>query len=211
MCSSSLQIGTASPGNYKLNVAGAVNAYSYATNGTDYAEFVPKLNMSENITAGDIVGIREGKATKNTTGATTIMVVSDLNKAGIIANGQPYEVYIIEENQTYSYFNETLNQTMNATRIVNITKTKAITDFTNYTNVPVAFVGQVKVKINGTVNDGDWIIPLGNSSGLGKAVDIESATSLNQVLKWIKNKICVSWETNIDAGVKSINCAMRGI
>ncbi len=87
------------------------------TNGTDYAEFVPKFNPTENITAGDVVGIREGKAAKNTTVATTIMVVSG-DSMGIIAGGNPME---------------------NSGKFRN--------DWTNPNTVPVAFVGQVKVKV----------------------------------------------------------------
>ncbi|MBI2172979.1 MAG: hypothetical protein HYT73_02080 [Candidatus Aenigmarchaeota archaeon] len=54
-------IGTTSPGNYKLNVKGTVNASAYVTNGTDYAEWMEKLNVGETISAGDVVGVFNGK------------------------------------------------------------------------------------------------------------------------------------------------------
>jgi hypothetical protein len=49
---------------------------SYASGAADYAEWLPKLNKSEVFRAGDIVAVREGHITLNTSGATQFMVVS---------------------------------------------------------------------------------------------------------------------------------------
>lgn len=79
-------IGTTNPGDYKLNVAGDVNASSYATNGTDYAEMFEKLYPDEGFEAGDIIAVVNGKVTKpeNVENAALYMVVTD--SAGVVGN-----------------------------------------------------------------------------------------------------------------------------
>lgn len=57
-------IGTGTPGSYKLNVNGTVNASAYVTNGSDYAEWYPKAYGSETLEEGDVVGIMNGKISK---------------------------------------------------------------------------------------------------------------------------------------------------
>ena len=56
-------IGTTSP-NYKLDVNGNINATSYRSNGTDYGEWMEKLDVSEKMEEGDVVEIVGGKITK---------------------------------------------------------------------------------------------------------------------------------------------------
>ena len=83
-------IGTTSP-NYKLDVNGNINATSYRSNGTDYAENFEKLYAGEHIEAGDIVEIVSGKITKSgnpgtgANGTGIYLVVTDT--AGVIGNG----------------------------------------------------------------------------------------------------------------------------
>ncbi len=121
-------IGTASP-NYKLDVNGNINATSYRSNGTDYAEIFEKLNPTENIEAGDIVEIVTGKITKSgnlgneTAGSGIYLVVTD--SAGVIGNGGKVN------------------------------------------GIPVAFIGQVRTKVTGTVREGDYIIA--GNPGIGTA------------------------------------------
>ena len=79
-------IGTTSP-NYKLDVNGNINATSYRSNGTDYAEWM-KVSGNEAILAGDVVAVVNGRITNpvnlgNGTGAL-YMVVTD--SAGVVGN-----------------------------------------------------------------------------------------------------------------------------
>ncbi len=46
------------------------------TSGADVAEWLPRLDATENIGAGDIVGVFNGRISKRTTGAMRVMVVS---------------------------------------------------------------------------------------------------------------------------------------
>jgi len=176
-----------------LDVGGNVNASAYLTNGTDYAESVPKNNSAENLTSGDIVGIFKGKATKITTGADSWMIVSGTS-AGIIGGSTAGLIEDILINQT------TWNETT-----YNITQQRFKKDFTNSMNVPIAFAGQIRAKINDSVTAGDWIIPSNNNDGYGQAVDIEAAPNLATALSWVKKKIGTAWETNTTVGVKYIN------
>lgn len=68
----------------------------------------------------------------------------------------------------------------------------------------VAFMGQVPVKVFGRVNIGDYIIPAGSNSGIGKAVSPKSITS-----KDIKKIVGVAWsESESDFGMNMINVAV---
>jgi hypothetical protein len=48
----------------------------FESSGADYAEYIPKKNGSEKITAGDIVGVSEGLSSLNTSKADRCMIVS---------------------------------------------------------------------------------------------------------------------------------------
>ena len=68
----------------------------------------------------------------------------------------------------------------------------------------VAFMGQVLVKVFGTVNIGDYIIPSGNNDGLGIAIAPQNLTS-----KDIKNIVGVAWDASENKyGFKLINVAV---
>lgn len=60
------------------------NGVRFKTTGADYAEYLEKVNPSETIEKGDIVGIVNGKITKDTTSAQHIMVRS--TAAGVAGN-----------------------------------------------------------------------------------------------------------------------------
>lgn len=49
---------------------------TYASGAGDYAEFLLRENINESMRFGDIVGVKGGKVSKNTTGAEKMMVVS---------------------------------------------------------------------------------------------------------------------------------------
>lgn len=49
---------------------------SYASGAGDYAEYLPRLNINEKISYGDIVGLNGGKISKKTNGAQRMMVIS---------------------------------------------------------------------------------------------------------------------------------------
>lgn len=61
---------------------------SYSSGWGDYAEWLRRANESEQIDAGDIVGVFGGKVTRKTAGAQQMMVVS---KAPIVLGNQPPE------------------------------------------------------------------------------------------------------------------------
>ena len=82
-----LCIGTTSP-NYKLDVNGNINATSYRSNGTDYAEWLEKLNPDEQMEEGDVVAVVNGKITSPVNvgigAADSYMVVT--GRAGYVGN-----------------------------------------------------------------------------------------------------------------------------
>jgi hypothetical protein len=98
--------------------------------GADYAEYLPLIDLSENIEGGDIVGVYEGKITLNTASANRVMAVSTMPV--VLGNWRGKN-------------------------------TKEIAR-------PVAFVGQVPVKVRGAVTAGDYIVPSGLHDGYGIAV-----------------------------------------
>ncbi|MSR88200.1 MAG: hypothetical protein EXS67_00915 [Candidatus Margulisbacteria bacterium] len=73
----------------KTNILGEIegsdgNGVRFKTAGADYAEYLPKIDPAEKINKGDIVGVFNGKISKNTDGATQIMVHS--TAAGVAGN-----------------------------------------------------------------------------------------------------------------------------
>lgn len=44
----------------------------------------------------------------------------------------------------------------------------------------------------------------------GIAVNIESATTMAQITKYLKEKVCMAWESKTDQGIGMINCAVGG-
>ena len=152
-------IGTTNPGIYKLSVAGLVNASGYHSNGTDYAEALLKLNLSEKIEAGDVVGVKQGKITKNTDNAESLMVIS--------------------------------------------TNPNFVGGFTDHPGVlPVAFIGQVPVKVRGPVNSGDYILPSGLNDGIGIAINPKTIT-----FGQYREAIGIAWESSKEK-IAKVNVAV---
>lgn len=137
---------------------------SYASGAGDYAEYLPRINLSEEMSYGDIVGLYGGEISKKTDGAQRMMVIS-YKPAVLGALPQAHEEKNYEK---------------------------------------VAFMGQVLVKVFGTVNVGDYIIPSGNNNGLGIAIAPEDISS-----KDIKNIVGVAWDASSNQhGFKLINVAV---
>ena len=126
---------------------------SFASSAGDYAEYLMRADINEKIGPGDIVGLKGGRVSKNTTGAEKMMVVS--HKPIVLGNAPSAE-------------NE-----------VNYEK--------------IAFMGQVPVKVFGTVKLGDYIIPNGVNNGVGKAVSPDKITSGQ-----IKSIIGIAWSEAMD-------------
>lgn len=65
----------------------------YSSGNGDYAEWLPRIDKSETINAGDIVGVVSGKITKNLKDAEQVMVVSSnpIILGNIPAEGKHYE------------------------------------------------------------------------------------------------------------------------
>lgn len=60
----------------------------YVGSGNDYAEWLPRQDLAESLAAGDIVGIVEGRVTKDTRQASQVMVVST---APLVSGNDPGE------------------------------------------------------------------------------------------------------------------------
>jgi hypothetical protein len=60
---------------YVINKENTVGV-AYESGSADYAEWLPKENPSETFKAGDIVSIRNGRISKNTDGASQLLVIS---------------------------------------------------------------------------------------------------------------------------------------
>ncbi len=73
-------------GGIKSNAAGT--GVQFVTGGADYAEYLEKQNLAETIKPGDVVGVVNGKISKNTQGAQLIMVRST---SPSIAGNKPAE------------------------------------------------------------------------------------------------------------------------
>ena len=72
-------------GQIEGNGAGGVN---YKSSGSDFAEWLPRLDREERIEAGDIVGVFEGRISRKTAGANQVMVIST---APIVLGNSPSE------------------------------------------------------------------------------------------------------------------------
>ena len=57
---------------------------AYNTTGADYAEYLPRVNASDNFQAGDIVGVFDGRISRTTDGAQQVMVITD--RAAVLGN-----------------------------------------------------------------------------------------------------------------------------
>lgn len=68
---------------------------------------------------------------------------------------------------------------------------------------PVAFIGQVPIRIKGSVKAGDYIIPDGEGSGLGISLSQEEMT-----LDHIRMIVGQAWESSNDEQIKLINCVV---
>jgi hypothetical protein len=115
---------------------GSIEGYSDSAEGVrfsspdaDYAEYLLKNNPQEILNKGDIIGVYQGKISKNTSHAEQIMVMSS---APVIAGNWP-------KKDAYQYG-------------------------------LVAFMGQVPIKVKGSIQPGDYIIPSGLNDGIGQAI-----------------------------------------
>ena len=139
------------------NSSGGVN---FKSPGADFAEWLPRLDLQEDIEAGDIVGVVSGKVTRDTPNSDRIMVVST---APIVLGNMPPE----SEEHCYEQ---------------------------------VSFVGQVPVKVRGSVNSGDYIVASGLNDGTGVAVSPEAMTANQHSL--VAGQ---AWESSSTPGIKLIN------
>ncbi|MFC1770616.1 hypothetical protein ACFLZV_01900 [Candidatus Margulisiibacteriota bacterium] len=125
----------------------------------DYAEYLPKLYKTEKFHKGEIIGVKGGKITKDTTDAEQIMVISS---APIVIGNWPGQ----DKESLYA---------------------------------PVAFLGQVPVKIKGRVKAGDYIVPTGLNDGIGIAVSSHDITP-----EMVDSILGIAWETSNQKEAKLI-------
>ena len=76
----------------------------YGTSGADFAECLPRENVSDHIATGDIVGVSEGKISHNTSNAIKVMVITDrpavLDNQGIVDDQRVENVSFIGQVPT---------------------------------------------------------------------------------------------------------------
>jgi hypothetical protein len=68
----------------RIEGAGFGNSVSYVTSGSDFAEWLPRAEGAAELGPGDVVGIRDGKVSRDTEGASALGVISD--RAGFVGN-----------------------------------------------------------------------------------------------------------------------------
>ncbi|MBS3132077.1 hypothetical protein J4212_06600, partial [Candidatus Woesearchaeota archaeon] len=115
----------------------------------DYGEFMEKLDHNEPIEIYDVVAVKNSKITKNTEGYDLIMVTS--TDAGI-RGGNP--MCTRKEG----------NKTVDCSR----------SEDENW--MAVAYIGQMPVLVEGSVKEGDHIIPSGKNDGKALAVSQDKIT-----------------------------------
>ena len=144
------------------NLADAYNSIGveYSSGFGDYAEWLERLDSTEQIRPGDIVGVVSGKITKNLTNAEQVMAVS--SKPIVLGNTPPED--------------------------------KA--DMGN----KIAFMGQIPVKVMGSVKTGDFIVGRGEVPGYGVAIHPEDMT-----VDDFRLAVGRSWETMESDGPKMVN------
>lgn len=136
---------------------------TYSTGAADYAEWLERMEEEPKMRFGQIVGVKGGKISLNTSEADHFRVVS--SKPGIVGN--------MPKAELKSKFEK------------------------------VAFMGQVKVKIAGSVAIGDYIIPSGNNDGYGVAIH----PKLMKIGDY-RRIVGVAWEAAEDAPINYVNVAI---
>ena len=121
---------------------------TYQSGGADYAEWLPKANLNDNFLAGEIVGVKAGKISRNTVDADKVMVVSNVP---IVLGNMPPD----DKKDDYE---------------------------------KIAFMGQVPVRVTGTVKESDYILPSGLYDGFGIAVSPE-----NMMLADYQKIVGIAW------------------
>jgi hypothetical protein len=134
----------------------------FKTNGADYAEYLEKVDKTELIEMGDIVGVFHGKVSKSIKGAQQLMVRSS---GAAVAGNWPGP------------------------------------DTSGYELI--AFFGQVNIKVTGSVEKGDYIIPSGREDGTGVGV---SKTQITVAQK--QQIVGRAWESSTHQKEKLILCAV---
>nr|MDZ8124263.1 hypothetical protein [Nostoc sp. CmiVER01] len=153
-------VGTTKP-EVKLHINGDIRANNLSGTGSDYAEWLPKLQIDEVIEQGDITGVFGGKITKKTENAQTLMAISS----------QPIIVGNLPNSENQHLYER------------------------------VAFMGQVRVKVRGSVKSGDYIVPSSLNDGVGIAISSDNITSFTNIAQIVG----CAWESSQEENVKLIN------
>lgn len=136
---------------------------SYSSGAADYAEWLERAEGERDLHFGEIVGVKAGKVSLNTSIADHYRVVS--KKPVVLGNApDPAKEQDFEK---------------------------------------IAFMGQVKVRIAGKVNTGDYIIPSSNHDGYGIAVNPK-----NMKIGDYSRIVGVAWESAPDQPINFVNVAI---
>lgn len=235
---SRLGVGSPIHVNFTINSRGNINATAYITNGTgdsfggDFAEMHKKASFTENLTQGDIVGVTESGVTKTTSNAISYHVVSGSSAVFMVSDGTNiFENREVRENITTEILNETTGELQNITVEHGDTIAVLKSDFTNSSKALIAFAGKVAVKVTGTCNFGQYVIPSGNNDGTGICVNQTTPTStlqsttaslsyssaqlqslitqLSNYLRYDSQRVCQAWENKATLGTGKILCVVK--
>ena len=139
---------------------------AFESGGADYAEWLRKYDLDEELNYGDIVGVKGGEISKTFKNAESFMVIS---KNPMVIGAMP------DDDQKHEF-------------------------------KPVAFLGQIPVKVIGKVAKGDYILPSGNEDGLGVAVSPNKMKALDY-----KRIVGVAWQHSDGASLFSLINTAVGI
>ena len=191
--------------------AAALNDEGWATGEADYAELLEKLDHTEIILKGDIIGVKNGKVTRNLDNADSVMVVS--TKPGFIGNNpmKDFEKWMLVEEyeERYGpvqdesiYRNESKKEVLNP-EFKEIPGGEYVYRDQDPNWLAITFIGQTPVRVRGIVKRGSYILPSGFNDGIGITVDADKIT-----FKQYTKAVGVAWESSNIDDVKKINVAI---
>jgi hypothetical protein len=215
-------IGTVSPTN-RLHVRASFNAVATPAN---------HVTLIENSSVGsspDVLALKIGR-TDNPDSANNFITFFNGNDASVgsiegngaggvvlAGAGNDYAEWLprvdpkesIQPGDVVGLFNGKISKSTNGASQVMVISTGAIVagndpgNNARSTHSLVAFIGQARARVNGTVQAGDFIVPSGLGDGVGIAVSPEriSAEQFAQV-------IGQAWETSANSGLKQVRVAV---
>jgi len=207
---------------FSMNIQG----FKSSSGGPD-AHIAQIYNLSSN-TSPDVLALKVGRDSDDGLGAgVNFITFYDGNDKGvgrIEGNGSDGVMYgtsgadfaeclprlseedIIEDGDIIGVVESSISHnTTDAIQLMVITDRPAVLGNQKSEDSPldekVSFIGHVPVKVVGSVQQGDWIVPSGLHDGIGIALSPEELTLEHRI-------VGRAWETNLDPKLKKVNCAV---